>query len=826
MKLRHFGLLALLGILSWSCADDKGLGGNSNGSGKIETSSIKADYSVAISQNTTAGTASSEDEPISPDLNDFMLHLVKVDGGFNKTWSSIAEFPVEQKFATGNYEMELYYGDINEEGFEKPYYYGSSKFFVEDAETINPEIVATLGNSMVSLVYTDAFKQYFTSYSAKVSTAAGNSFEFANDETRAIYVKPGKVSFQLTLVKTNGVELIIEPAAIDKAEARTYYRVTFDVNGGEVGDAKLSVSFSDATTTSPIIVALSDDLAVAPAPTITAKDFVSGTAMNIIEGDDAKASVVLVAESGLKSAVLTTSSEYLTSVGWPAEIDLVSATAEQKTLLKQYGLDVKGLWENPDRLAMVDFSALISNLKPLNGKMNHSFSLQVTDVYGRTAQAPVTLSVNTSALVFEMSNPIKSVAGSLKAAFTFAFNGNKDKLSFKAKSDGGVYEDVQILSWTEAGTNIYTVTITIPDNATSTTVKGYYRGEDRNTSVDIKIGMTFSLDYKEYDVWATKATVNVGARVADFKNVVMNNVKTVYVNGAETTNYTKNESNYTFTIAGLTAGASNDIKIVVSDSDGDDVSSTIAITTETAAQVGNAGFEEWETLVWNYTQVTKGTMNYYKPWTSGTTDAWWDSNTTTSLVGSFSAAYTYFKCFPLVHCSTDSHSGSKSAQFAVVNVGGGNSLIGTTGSWHVGELFIGKGNDGTEGGWSRTSTGHSFSSRPTSLSFWYEYAPYGTDACLAEIQVLAADGTVIGSASASADQTVSEWTEAVLPINYTVTNKKAASIYIAFKASTSSSHSCKASGSRLEINGSTDTTDGGLIKLSSVLRIDDIVLNY
>ena len=818
MKLKHFGLLALLAIMSWSCADDT----NGNGMGEIKAS-FKANYSVAMSKTTAAGTASAEVEAISPDIKDFKVHLVKSDGGFNKTWSSITEFPVEQKFATGAYEMELYYGDIKEEGFEKPYYYGSAKFTVEDSETAAPAIEATLGNAMVSLVYTDAFKQYFTEYSATIHSDGGAYIDFAKDETRPAYVKPGKVTFALSLVKSNGTEIMLEPAAIDNAEARTHYRVTFDVNGGEVGDAKLTVSFDDATTTSPIEVVLSEDLAVAPAPMATVKDFVSGTPINIIEGDDVNASVVLVAESGLKNVILTTSSEYLASKGWPAEIDLMAATAEQKSLFAQYGLDVKGLWDNPDKMAWVDFSALIPNLKPLNGNTAHSFTLQVKDIYGRTAQSPVNLKVNTSAVLFEMSNPVKSEAGTKQGTFTFAFNGNKEKLTFKAKSDAGVYVDAPIVSWVEAGTNTYTVTVTIPDNATTTNVKGYYRGEDRNVSVDIKIGMSFSLAYNDYDVWATKATMKVNAKVADFKNVVMNNVKAVYVNGTATTNFTKDAANHTFTVNGLTPGASNNIKIVITDNDGDEVFHSLALTTETAAQVGNAGFEEWETKVWNYTQVVSASMNYYKPWASGTTDVWWDSNTTTSLVKSMSAAYPYFKCFPIVHYSTDCHSGSRSAQIIVANIGDSSSIIATLGKWYVGELFIGKGNDGTEGGWSRTSEGHSFPSRPTSLSFWYEYAPYGTDACMAEIKVMAADGTVIGSASVSGDQAVSEWAEAVVPINYTVTNKKAASIYIGFKASTSSSHSCDVGGAKFEVAGSETSA---LVKLSSVLRIDDIVLNY
>ena len=63
-------------------------------------------------------------------------------------------------------------------------------------------------------------------------------------------------------------------------------------------------------------------------------------------------------------------------------------------------------------------------------------------------------------------------------------------------------------------------------------------------------------------------------------------------------------------------------------------------------------------------------------------------------------------------------------------------------------------------------------------------------------------------------------------LNYKVYNKKAASIYIAFKASASSSHSCDAGGHWLEVAGSTGSGDPYRIKLSATLRVDDIQLNY
>ena len=113
------------------------------------------------------------------------------------------------------------------------------------------------------------------------------------------------------------------------------------------------------------------------------------------------------------------------------------------------------------------------------------------------------------------------------------------------------------------------------------------------------------------------------------------------------------------------------------------------------------------------------------------------------------------------------------------------------------------------------------------MTFWYEYAPYSSsDKFSAEVWLKAADGTVIATASLPSGGSASEWKKVDLPLNYTVLNKKAASIYIAYKASTSSSHSCDRGGTFLEVAGSKGSSDPYRIKLSATLRVDDIQLNY
>ena len=94
-----------------------------------------------------------------------------------------------------------------------------------------------------------------------------------------------------------------------------------------------------------------------------------------------------------------------------------------------------------------------------------------------------------------------------------------------------------------------------------------------------------------------------------------------------------------------------------------------------------------------------------------------------------------------------------------------------------------------------------------------------------EMDVRDSAGNVIAKASATGSS-ASEWKTMTLPLSYVDVTKKAASVYVSFKSSGQSSHSCKTSGEYLEIAGQKKEGDPYRIKLSATLRIDDIQLNY
>ena len=825
MKLKHFGLLALTGLLSWSCSDNKNIAGN-NGMGEINAT-FEADYGVRSSLAAEDDNATIDDiEAISPDIQNFTVHLTKSDGSFDKTWP-VSQFPTAQKFSTGIYSMEIYYGSINEEGFEKPYYYGVEKFEVIDEEVATPSIEAKLGNSMVSIAYTEAFQNYFSSYSTKLRTAIGNIIEFNKEETKPAYVKPGKVTFLLSMTKTNGTELSLEPAGIDNAEPCTHYKVTFDVNGGEVGDAVLSVTFDDATEIKPIEIPLSDELLLAPAPIITRKGFNDNATLNIIEGDEVPASVAIVAQSGIASVMLNTNSEYLISNGWLSEIDLMAATPEQQALLTQYGLGVKGLWNNPDKMAVIDFSNLIPKLKPINGNSTHSFTIQVKDIYGRESETAAVLTINAPAVIFELSDAQKSEASSLEGTFLLTFNGNTDNISFKALNDYGNYIEAPVKSIQQNTDGTYAVTVTIPDNAANTIVKGYYKGEEKS-SINVKIGKTFTLSANDYDIWATKAIIKVNTKVADFKNTVISNVKTVLVNGTETTNYTKDATNYTFTVNGLTPGAQNVIKIIINDEDGDETSASITVNTEVAAQIPNSNMENW--TVESKSISGKTYYNFLPYNTENGTESWWATNNEIGQNGTIVLGIWWKGCFASsTSYTTDAHSGNKAAY--IFTNGHGRKYASTgeilyTEGAYAGSLFVGSFNYDSSKSDGEPVHGHAFTSRPSSMIFWYKYVPKGTDSykvwvALKNGDEVIAEGTYTPTESSTP---VSSYAQASVNLNYRVTTKKATSICVQFLSTTKTSFNSSDFNKKVTINY--PEVGNWVAHRGSELWIDDIVLNY
>lgn len=257
------------------------------------------------------------------------------------------------------------------------------------------------------------------------------------------------------------------------------------------------------------------------------------------------------------------------------------------------------------------------------------------------------------------------------------------------------------------------------------------------------------------------------------------------------------------------------------DNNAAEVSDNVVVTTEAAAQVGNAGFEDWttETIKISVTAAKDRELDWYLPYTNSS-DNWWAVTSKKSIVTSILATTeTCVKSFPTVAYSPKEFSeGTKSAHVFSVDIGKSSTdaAPGINHTTYPGELFIGT----ADNSGNHASDGHSFVSRPDKFSFKYKYAPVSSEKFYVEILFKDASGNVIFSKVDNDGPSSSDWATYTCDINWGDLSKKVTSIYICFK-STSSSSPDKVNRSTIEVAGNNFTGHFG-----SSLYIDDIQMIY
>lgn len=797
-----YGVLssALLIAASSSCSDDYNPGGSS--SGKINPQ-LDLDVNAITSRSTATGREAS---PVT--VNDLRLKLSSADGSFVKEWNSISEFDNNELFKVGSYTLEAIYGDIEEEGFEKPYYYASTLLTVKENKVTPVTMSASLANSMVSITTTEAFRSYFTNYSFQAHADGGDYVNYTSTETRPGYLRPGKVTVTTDVTKPNGLTATLE-AAVFVAEPKHHYTITVDVNNGQAGDAQLVITYDDMLSQEDVYIDLSDEILSAPAPSIMANGFESGTTATVIEGlpGEIAPSFFINAEGGIKSVILSTQSASLIEQGWYNEIDLAAATPAQQAKLKSLGLDVKGLFGNIDRMAQIDLTSVLPNIKYMEGGNNEStFTVTAKDNYSKVSE-PVVFSVKVEPIIIGLAEDVTPNAGTTVMSVNLTYNGSDvaQNVKIQYKNIRGTWNDAIITKVTHVAGNNYIVEIDgIPADDTSVTLRAVAAGKSSDEVTIAKGG--FTITSTPNDVFATRARI-VPAYFEDEIEAAASSVRyeiSEYGSTYTPVSHTL-ESDGSAWITGLPSGKDLTVRATI----GEKIART-EITTETAAQLPNSDMEGW------WREHGGSNWDFYYAYAEGSQQAWDTMNEeTTSSVG-VGAAYT-------------STSGTKPAtgvngQCAVIRTVGWGAGNTAGGSWSVvnnitaGQLYLGK----FQAVKQTPAYGYSFTSRPSELTFQAKYEAYKSDDFgSAEIRVLDASGNVLCQNSVNIGTDKSTWSEFSLPLSYSGNAEKAASIEIIFKSTAHSSGATKdyLKLPKLAANAKTESIGGQLY-------IDDIKLNY
>lgn len=797
-----YGVLssALLIAAGSSCSDDYNPGGGT--SGKINPQ-LDLDVNAITSRSTSAGRDAS---PVS--VNDLKLRLSSTDGSFVKEWNSIADFDNNELFKVGTYTLEAIYGDVEDEGFEKPYYYASTQLTVKENKVTQVSMNAQLTNSMVSIATTKAFRSYFTNYSFQAHAEGGDYVNFTSTETRPGYLRPGKVTVTADVTKPNGLSATLE-AAVFVAEPKHHYTVTVDVNNGQAGDAQLVITYDDMLSQEDVYIDLSDEILSAPAPAVIAQGFEAGTTATVIEGssDAAAPAFFINAEGGIKSVVLSTKSTSLIEQGWYNEIDLAAATPAQQSKLKSLGLDVKGLFGNIGQMAQIDLSGVLSHIRYLEGSDNVSeFTVVAKDNYSKVSD-PLTFSVKVEPIVIGLSEDVTPSVGASTMTVALNYNGTDVARNVKIqyKNLRGTWSDATITKVTEVSDNNYIVEIDgIPADDTTVTLRAVAAGKASDEVTIAKGGFTIASTAN--DMFATRARI-VPAYFDDELEAAASSVK--YEISEDGSNFTAvshtMESDGSAWLTGLPSGKNLTVKATINGK----IAKT-EITTEAAAQLPNSDMEGW------WREHGGSNWDFYYAYAEGTQQVWDTMNEETTSSEGVGAAYT-------------TTSGTKPAtghngQCAVVRTvgwgagntaGGGLSVVNNV---SAGQLYLGK----FSGVGQTPDYGYKFNSRPSSVTFYAKYAAQKSDDFgVAEARILDAGGNVLASTSIQIGTDKSDWTQFSLPLSYSANAEKAALIVIIFK---STGHSSGATRSYLKLPGF--AANAKTESVGGQLYIDDINLTY
>lgn len=372
---------------------------------------------------------------------------------------------------------------------------------------------------------------------------------------------------------------------------------------------------------------------------------------------------------------------------------------------------------------------------------------------------------------------------------------------------------------------------------TNNTIELDVKSNNRWSSEDANINRVYTLtcNKPEFSVsvdaencWSREFTINEITVTTGNAEIIKNNLIYQYYNGTEWIECTTRDDikgrTQQFNIAAEDITQKNyKVRALYRDI----IASTEAeVSLEMPEQLPNSGMEEWyieekkKSSTWPFPDKTYYTFH---PYLEGSANSsWWDTNNDKAQGGTVVGTIWYEGCFAsCVSYTNDAYEGSKAALMYVSGCGDGYANTSGTyvGGAMIGSLFIGTYNSGI-------SQGHNFTSRPSSLSFWYKYKPYNTDTFKAIISLKNGDkeiatGTYEPTAYSTEDN---EYNQANIILHYSNNNEKATTICVQFLASnkTSLSENDFTKGATINYPVIGDWT----VHMGSVLKIDDISLIY
>lgn len=271
-------------------------------------------------------------------------------------------------------------------------------------------------------------------------------------------------------------------------------------------------------------------------------------------------------------------------------------------------------------------------------------------------------------------------------------------------------------------------------------------------------------------------------------------------------------------------------------------SNTERLTTEDTEQITNGNMDTWSNTLYKV-YLNSNAIYLYYPGSSAANKSWGTRNTLTmdgvengsaGWTSNQRVAYRWNSCtIPTSDAVENNAAEIRTMGFANFNINSGTGAFTSRSSMaskvaadlnvHIGYLYTGQ-TDVTPSTPTPNKSGIAHQARPTSLTFNYKYAPYGSDNCKVYAKLYDKNETEIASTTVfTSNASKNDYAPATtLEFTYSDLQSKAASIFIMFQSGVNES-----STNVQYIEGSYNSNPWSLDTfVGSVLKIDNVTLNY
>ena len=443
----------------------------------------------------------------SLDADDFKVEIINPSGVVFKRWATYAEYKAQEESAVqmnagGPYTLRATLGDSTASGWDAFFFMGEKEFTVIPQETVDVSAVCRMANVKVAVEYGENIVGEYVSYETTVSSSRGTLVFDMQHKDESGYMPPAPLTVDVELVDKNGKPWYFRNGSQIQAAPGDFITIRLNTDPVPAYEVGLTITVDRTTNDSTINVGIPSYMLPKDAPLLVPETggFDAEGKLSVVEGTEPDAAVSLNAVSGIAGCTMTVNSAYLASLGWPATLDFLALSADEKNILERDGL-VYAV-EEGGTMGTIDLSAVARRFAYTEDveDNSHSFTIKLTDALGKTAEATFVITPSAASKSIAEISEGNVWAARIENVVLSTEDGDPELLYPEVRAEGGQWTRPSCTSTSVSGTtNTFTITGLTP--GTGYSVRARYNNGASETVREVTTEEAQQVENAGFEEW-------------------------------------------------------------------------------------------------------------------------------------------------------------------------------------------------------------------------------------------------------------------------------------------------------------------------------------